>query len=470
MSVNFDSTFGFDPAVQDSSMAARGLYATMVTWCDHQIYTRPDSFDGTFDLKRVRSVGGTVRLVRELVENGLFEEAGEGVYRVVTRRGLAVFGSFKNQKKPLTPEEAAELHEKKVVAGHAGGKASGESRRAKAEANRKQNEADAKQTASTSTKQTGSTTVPNQTKTMPSSSPDPSGPGSKQTASVAEAEARALADPFATAWNAYPRHTGSRREAEKAWAAAVAGHDGTSAVTEARLIGAVIAYAKTVDDPRYAPNMSRWLRQGAYMDTMPQPAETIPARTARRHRHRRPVDHRPHPGPRARRHLHRRDESRLLGQRQNRHRPGTKSQGNHQRMPTKGQPMSSKPTAETRRTVQRRDRYRCAMCDRETGSHWSGDSIHHREPRSHPFDRLHQPENLLQLCGSGTTGCHGWVHAHPARAYRLGYLVHTGKDPATIPVYYRTGGWQQLNADGTRHPCPPPENMPTHIDIKKGNE
>lgn len=223
MSVNFDSTFGFDPAVQDSSMAARGLYATMVTWCDHQIYTRPDSFDGTFDLKRVRSVGGTVRLVRELVENGLFEEAGEGVYRVVTRRGLAVFGSFKNQKKPLTPEEAAELHEKKVVAGHAGGKASGESRRAKAEANRKQNEADAKQTASTSTKQTGSTTVPNQTKTMPSSSPDPSGPGSKQTASVAEAEARALADPFATAWNAYPRHTGSRREAEKAWAAAVAG-------------------------------------------------------------------------------------------------------------------------------------------------------------------------------------------------------------------------------------------------------
>lgn len=132
--------------------------------------------------------------------------------------------------------------------------------------------------------------------------------------------------------------------------------------------------------------------------------------------------------------------------------------------------MSTKPTDETSRIVQRRDRYRCAICDRETGSHWSGDSIHHREPRSHPFDRLHQPENLLQLCGSGTTGCHGWVHAHPARAYRLGYLVHMGKDPATIPVYYRTGGWQQLNADGTRHPCPPPEDLPAHIDIKKGNE
>ena len=65
---------------------------------------------------------------------------------------------------------------------------------------------------------------------------------------------------------------------------------------------------------------------------------------------------------------------------------------------------------------------------------------------------------------------HGWVYAHPARAYRLGYLVHTGKDPATIPVYYRTGGWQQLNKDGTRHPCPPPEDLPTHIDIKKGDQ
>nr|WP_205832644.1 hypothetical protein [Bifidobacterium sp. DSM 109959] len=250
-------------------MAARGLYATMVTWCDHQIYTRPDSFDGTFDLKRVRSVGGNARLVRELVENGLFEEVGEGVYRVVTRRGLAVFGSFKNQKKPLTPEEAVELHEKKAAAGHAGGKASGAVRRAKAEANAKQNEADAKQTASTSTKQTGSTTVPNQT--MPSSSPNPSGPGSKQTVSIAEVEATAMLDPFTTAWNAYPRHTGSRREAEAAFAAALEGLDGIPAVSAANLIGAVIAYAKTIDQPQYAPNMSRWLTNGAYLDWLPTP-------------------------------------------------------------------------------------------------------------------------------------------------------------------------------------------------------
>lgn len=117
--------------------------------------------------------------------------------------------------------------------------------------------------------------------------------------------------------------------------------------------------------------------------------------------------------------------------------------------------MKRKPTTETRRQVLARDGCKCAICGRSIDTEWSGYSIHHRRMRSH---------------GSGTTGCHGWVHAHPARAYRLGYLVHTGKDPATIPVYYRTGGWQQLNKDGTRHPCPPPEDLPTHIDIKKGDQ
>lgn len=134
--------------------------------------------------------------------------------------------------------------------------------------------------------------------------------------------------------------------------------------------------------------------------------------------------------------------------------------------------MKRNPTTETRRQVLARDGYKCAICGHSIDESWSGYSIHHRRMRSQGagYDNLHEAGNLLTLCGSGTTGCHGWVHAHPARAYRLGYLVHMGKDPATIPVYYRTGGWQQLNPDGTRHPCPPPENLPAHIDIKKGNE
>lgn len=43
-----------------------------------------------------------------------------------------------------------------------------------------------------------------------------------------------------------------------------------------------------------------------------------------------------------------------------------------------------------------------------------------------------------------------------------------GKDPATIPVYYRTGGWQQLNADGTPHPGRTTSDQPDYIpDIKE---
>ena len=271
MSVSVDSTFAFDPNVQDSGMAARGLYVTMVTWCDHQMYTRPDEFDGTFDLKRVKNVGGTLRLVRELVANGLFEEVSEGVYTVVTRRGLAVFGSFKNQKKPLTPEEAAELHNKKVNAGHAGGKASGLARQAKAEAKAKQNASDeTKQTASTSGKQNASTTIPNQT--IPISSPNPSAPKTEAEPNrvpLAQLEDRMLADPFTTAWNAYPSHTGSRKEAETAFHAATQGLDGLPPCQPKNLIGAVISYAKTVDQPRYAPKMSRWLRNGQYVDHLP---------------------------------------------------------------------------------------------------------------------------------------------------------------------------------------------------------
>lgn len=33
------------------------------------------------------------------------------------------------------------------------------------------------------------------------------------------------------------------------------------------------------------------------------------------------------------------------------------------------------------------------------------------------------PENLLWVCGSGTTGCHGWIHANPEAATALGLLV-----------------------------------------------
>lgn len=55
------------------------------------------------------------------------------------------------------------------------------------------------------------------------------------------------------------------------------------------------------------------------------------------------------------------------------------------------------------------------------------------------------PSNLLTLCGSGTTGCHGWVEAHPAWATAHGWSVPRWQtaDVATVPVW-TWRGWVQL--------------------------
>ncbi len=89
-------------------------------------------------------------------------------------------------------------------------------------------------------------------------------------------------------------------------------------------------------------------------------------------------------------------------------------------------------TTETREKVLERDAGRCVRCGRGNLL-----NIHHRRLRSHPWPGLHQPSNLIVLCGSGTTGCHGYVHAHVKEAYDKGWLVHGYVDePENVPVYY----------------------------------
>lgn len=111
------------------------------------------------------------------------------------------------------------------------------------------------------------------------------------------------------------------------------------------------------------------------------------------------------------------------------------------------------PTPEIRRLVARRDRYECVRCGRELDQVWSGHSLHHRLPRSHPFPGLHNPSNLIHLCGSGTTGCHGWVHAHPKASYESGWLVHMDADPGDVPVWSARHGWILLDDHGGFTPC-----------------
>jgi hypothetical protein len=108
------------------------------------------------------------------------------------------------------------------------------------------------------------------------------------------------------------------------------------------------------------------------------------------------------------------------------------------------------PTADARLMVMQRALSQCEKC----GMPLSGDfSIHHRKPRGMGGTRdkdINNHSNLLLLCGSGTTGCHGWVESHRLNSYERGLLLHRAEHPAETPYQDDRGSWWTLSADGTR--------------------
>ncbi len=94
-----------------------------------------------------------------------------------------------------------------------------------------------------------------------------------------------------------------------------------------------------------------------------------------------------------------------------------------------------------------RDQWRCFRCGIAIGRTWLGYSAHHRRLRS--AGGTDTPENLIMLCGSGTTGCHGWVHEHRMEAGENGWIVSRfGTGPEDIPVRHHELGMVYLAADG----------------------
>lgn len=98
-----------------------------------------------------------------------------------------------------------------------------------------------------------------------------------------------------------------------------------------------------------------------------------------------------------------------------------------------------------------RARNACERCGTTTAPWWS---VHHRRPRGMGGTKrkdVHSLANLLYVCGSGTTGCHGWIESHREDAYDLGLLVRQRQNPAEVPVTLRIGrvllddegGWQR---------------------------
>jgi 5-methylcytosine-specific restriction endonuclease McrA len=96
-------------------------------------------------------------------------------------------------------------------------------------------------------------------------------------------------------------------------------------------------------------------------------------------------------------------------------------------------------------------RQRAADCCEICGT--PANNAHHRKNRSQGGEDL--LSNLLLLCGSGTTGCHGWVTEHPAAAYVHGWSVRSHDDPRKIPV--ACGGYFWLLRDNG-------ERIPTTVD------
>lgn len=99
------------------------------------------------------------------------------------------------------------------------------------------------------------------------------------------------------------------------------------------------------------------------------------------------------------------------------------------------------PTPAQRALVAERAAYACELCGRalvEADGGWVvTHSFHHRQARgmggsSRPD--VNSPANILLLCGTGTTGCHGFVEAHRTSAEAEGWLVRHGQDPAAVEV------------------------------------
>lgn len=113
------------------------------------------------------------------------------------------------------------------------------------------------------------------------------------------------------------------------------------------------------------------------------------------------------------------------------------------------------PSQHVRAQVIARAEGRCEWCGANPS--W-GVSVHHRQPRGMGGSRkvhVNAAANLMLLCGSGTTGCHGWVESHRREAVTWGLLVPRPGLPAVTPLFYRKTEWVLLDDDGRIHQWTP---------------
>lgn len=90
-------------------------------------------------------------------------------------------------------------------------------------------------------------------------------------------------------------------------------------------------------------------------------------------------------------------------------------------------------STKVRRQVADRDRGRCLRCGAR------GTNIQHRIGRGMGGTSRTEVSGLaalVTLCGSGTTGCHGYITAHPEEAYETGWAIRrsSAEHASEIPL------------------------------------
>lgn len=105
------------------------------------------------------------------------------------------------------------------------------------------------------------------------------------------------------------------------------------------------------------------------------------------------------------------------------------------------------PSPATVRQVRQRDGHVCVRCAAAAPL-----STQHRVARGMggTLDEwVNMPANLITLCGSGTTGCHGWVEAHPREAKAQGLALSRWQLPnADREPVLTWAGWVLLDNKG----------------------
>lgn len=117
-------------------------------------------------------------------------------------------------------------------------------------------------------------------------------------------------------------------------------------------------------------------------------------------------------------------------------------------------PRDTGPDRTTRDLVKLREDWRCAVCGRVLID-FPDTSIHHRRNRGSGGSSdpgINRPCNLLFVCGSGTTLCHGDLTDNAQRRVALGagwvVSLNGNQDPAQVPVMHALYGRVLLLDDG----------------------